>query len=368
MTGILMASVGNSYGSAPVNTVAPVVSGTAVVGQTLSTTNGTWTGAPAPTFTYQWQRSSSDIGGATSSTYVLVSADVGSTIRCVVKATNSVAPGGVSANSNSTATVTNVTGQIAYTGAGTYTFVAPAGVTKVSILAVGKGGDGGASLRFPPSCCCSQARGGGGGGGGGLAYGNNVTVTPLTSYTVTINASQSKFVCTVIANAGTTSAGGTGNGGNGGGGGGPGSGFRLSTHMGGGGGGAGGYAGTGGTGANNFCGSAGSGGGGGGGSARQCPSASAGADGGGGVGLLGQGSNGAFGGTVNPGGGGSSGCAGSNGAANSGGAGGAYGGGGGGSRWNGSSATGGGSGGAGAVRIIYPGCSRSFPSTNTGNL
>ena len=100
-----MASVGNSYGSAPVNTVAPVVSGTATVGQTLSTTNGTWLGAPAPTFTYQWQRTGVDIGGATSSTYVLVAADYANTIRCVVRATNSVAPAGVTANSKSTASV-----------------------------------------------------------------------------------------------------------------------------------------------------------------------------------------------------------------------------------------------------------------------
>ena len=105
MSGILMASVGNSYGSAPVNTVAPAVTGTATVGQTLSTTNGTWTGAPAPTFTYQWQRSAVNISGATSSTYVLVAADYANTIRCVVTATNSVAPSGVSANSNSTASV-----------------------------------------------------------------------------------------------------------------------------------------------------------------------------------------------------------------------------------------------------------------------
>ena len=98
MTGILMMSVGNSYGSLPINTVAPVVSGTATVGSTLTTTNGTWTGAPAPTFTYQWQRAGSNIGGATSSTYVLVTADGGNTVRCVVTATNAV--GAVNANSN----------------------------------------------------------------------------------------------------------------------------------------------------------------------------------------------------------------------------------------------------------------------------
>lgn len=109
MSGIMMLSVGNSYGSLPINTVAPVVSGTASVGSTLSTTNGTWTGAPAPTFTYQWQRSGSDIGGATSSTYVIQTADAGSTLRCVVTATNSV--GAVSANSNSTASIPPELGQ-----------------------------------------------------------------------------------------------------------------------------------------------------------------------------------------------------------------------------------------------------------------
>jgi hypothetical protein len=113
MTGILMMSVGNSYGSLPVNTVAPVVSGTATVGSTLSTTNGTWTGAPAPTFTYQWQRNTSDISGATSSTYVIQAADAQNTVRCVVTATNPL--GAASANSNSTATIPLSNGQ-AYAG------------------------------------------------------------------------------------------------------------------------------------------------------------------------------------------------------------------------------------------------------------
>ena len=40
----------------PVNTVAPSVSGDAEVGSTLSATTGTWTGDPAPTYAYQWQR------------------------------------------------------------------------------------------------------------------------------------------------------------------------------------------------------------------------------------------------------------------------------------------------------------------------
>jgi len=89
--------------SVPANTVAPVVSGTATFGQTLTTTNGTWTGVPSPSFSYQWQRASSNISGATGSTYQLVEADIGNAIRCVVTATNTA--GSSSANSNATAAV-----------------------------------------------------------------------------------------------------------------------------------------------------------------------------------------------------------------------------------------------------------------------
>jgi hypothetical protein len=42
--------------SAPINDTPPVVTGTPEVGQTLSTTDGTWTANPAPTYTYQWKR------------------------------------------------------------------------------------------------------------------------------------------------------------------------------------------------------------------------------------------------------------------------------------------------------------------------
>ena len=105
----MLTVVGGSYGAAPVNTVAPAVTGTTTVGSTLTTTDGTWTGAPAPTFTYQWFRSpSTSIGGATSSSYVLVIGDRGFGIFCRVKATNTIAPSGVTADSNTTATVTSV--------------------------------------------------------------------------------------------------------------------------------------------------------------------------------------------------------------------------------------------------------------------
>jgi len=77
-----------SAATLPVNTVAPVVSGFVAVGQTLSSTTGTWTGTPTPTYTYQWKSDGSNISGATSATYVVQAATVATTIRCDVTATN----------------------------------------------------------------------------------------------------------------------------------------------------------------------------------------------------------------------------------------------------------------------------------------
>jgi RHS repeat-associated protein len=42
--------------TAPVNTALPTIDGTADVDQTLHASPGTWTGAPAPSFAYQWQK------------------------------------------------------------------------------------------------------------------------------------------------------------------------------------------------------------------------------------------------------------------------------------------------------------------------
>lgn len=268
---------------------------------------------------------------------------------------------GYGPESASTATVTPAVpaSQQAYTTPGTYSWVAPAGVTSVSVVAVG-GGGGAAGIYA------------GGGGGGGLGYKNNIAVTPLTSYTVVVSAgaSDSYFNTTATVrglgggtgSSGVQGSGGTyvGDGGGNGGQGGPGS---AGSGGQGGGGGAGGYSGNGGASA-----TAGSGGGGGGGG--NVPSANpGGAGGGGGVGLLGAGGNGSAGvsgGSTGTGGrGGSSGSNGGGGSGNTGGSGGNYGGGAG-----GGSASGGGAGG-GAVRIIWAGTTgitRAFPSTNTGDL
>jgi hypothetical protein len=71
----------------------PVVSGTAAVNQTLTTTMGAWSGSPS-SYSVQWQRCSSsgtncaDISGATANTYNLTAADGGLTVRSTVRATN----------------------------------------------------------------------------------------------------------------------------------------------------------------------------------------------------------------------------------------------------------------------------------------
>lgn len=83
---------------APVNTVLPVITGTPTEGQTLSVSNGTWVNTPI-TYARQWLRNGSVIGGATGTTYVLVTADVGANISCAVTATNTGGPGSALSNS-----------------------------------------------------------------------------------------------------------------------------------------------------------------------------------------------------------------------------------------------------------------------------
>ena len=114
LTGPEIAETG--AGPEPLNTVAPVVSGTETEDETLSCTTGTWNNQAngTNTFGYQWTRSNdgagsgeADIVGATSATYVLVTADVGKFIRCRVAGSND---GG---NDPGADTNSNITGAIA---------------------------------------------------------------------------------------------------------------------------------------------------------------------------------------------------------------------------------------------------------------
>jgi hypothetical protein len=100
--------------SVPSNTGAPAIPGAAVVGQTLSATNGSWSQSPT-TYVYQWQRCDAggqgciDIDGATSSTYTPTSSDLGSTLAVQVYAAN--------ANGSSLPATSAPTAAVAATGA-----------------------------------------------------------------------------------------------------------------------------------------------------------------------------------------------------------------------------------------------------------
>lgn len=79
--------------SPPASASPPVVTGQAKAGQTLSTSDGTWTGLPASfTYAYQWQIKTgstwANIPSATASTYSVTDADVGSRLRVRVRAAN----------------------------------------------------------------------------------------------------------------------------------------------------------------------------------------------------------------------------------------------------------------------------------------
>jgi len=263
-------------------------------------------------------------------------------------------------------------GSQSFTTSGLFTWHPVTGTTSISVVAVGAGGSGYDT----------------GGGGGGLGWKNNIPIT-TSSYTVFVGATcypgGTSYFCNIYLVAGIGGSGGchrhssscVGNGqggsfaGDGGGRGGWGL-YGYCNPAGGGGaagyngqcwcgsyyGCGGGASGRGGD-ASQACrhqGQAGYNGGGGGGGAYG---------GGGGVGLFGQGANGAastayINCTVQGGGGGGSGgCAGASGMGANGGK---YGGGGATSKFGGGS----GLGAVGAVRIVWPGNSRRFPSTCVG--
>ena len=293
-------------------------------------------------------------------------------------------------------------GQAEFTTPGSYTWVAPPDVTSVSVVAIGGGGGGAGAYDG------TNDNNRGSGGGGGLGYKNNISVTPGQSYTVVVgdggtggqggptneqlsrgtDGGDSYFIdATTVKggagcggvnsfqsqggdfvgdnqNVGNSSNYGGRNGGYG----------MLSNGQGGAG--AAGYSGCG---AGDGRGTtAASGGGSGSGNPNNSTNGTNyGSGGGGGTGIYGEGSTGSNGtNVIPPGRGGFGGSGGENGedgsdGSNNGNDGGKYGGGGGCGDmipWPINYAAGGGDGAGGAVRIIWPGTVRQFPTTGTEKL
>lgn len=343
--------------------------------------NGSGIGTYAQT-TAQWNYFDYSVGGkAVSSISSLPISDIGTTAYAYGGNTQLIVTPSVSTSTltpNKTSiTIATSSGSTAYVLPGTYTWIAPAGVTSASAVAIGGGGAGlGGSY--------------GAGGGGALTYINGYSVTPGASYSLTVGAGG--YACATcnpyyatsggdsqvfgiaagggsVGSGATGGAGGVGAFGTGGGNGGAG-GNGFCSYRGAGGGGAGGYTGNGGAGSSGGGGSGanGSGGGGGGGGIgifTGCYSGSGGGLGGG-VGFFGSGSSGLGGAPGYSGGSGSCGCTRGNICSGTGGVSFGSGGGSGGGCYSGCCyyAYTGRSGSGGAVRIIW-GAGRSFPSTNT---
>lgn len=80
---------------APTNTAPPAISGAPVVGQTLSTTTGSWdSSSPITFYSFHWARCDTagdgcqNVANGTNQTYTLVSADAGHAMRVYVTANN----------------------------------------------------------------------------------------------------------------------------------------------------------------------------------------------------------------------------------------------------------------------------------------
>jgi hypothetical protein len=326
MSGILNAFTGGTYSGPPGAPTIGTATATSYSTATVAFTAPTNTGGLSITG-YQTISTPGCITATGANSPITVSGLSPSTSYTFkVRAQNAIGYGAYSGSSNSI--TTPFAGSVNYTSPGTYTFVVPSCVSSISAVVV-SGGDGNPSTH--------------GGKGGSLGWVNNYSVSSGCSFSVTVGAGGCVNTSTggkgsVIAKGAPYLIGACNSCGY----------FScLSTSIGGGlggsyyggaGGGAGGYSGNGGN-AGFPNGNAGSGGGGGGGSGCIC-------SGGGGVGIFGQGVNGAA-----NGGGGSGGTNGTTTSA------GVYGGG---SRI-------GYRGGNGAVRIVYPGTTRQFPSTSVGS-
>jgi hypothetical protein len=111
---VLVPAVSARQQVAPTNTAEPVITGNPAVGQTLTSSNGTWTTTGDATYTYTWLRCPPSGGasdgsdcasiGATTATYVVAAGDVGFRLRTRVTAQD--AGGQASAVSNATAAIT----------------------------------------------------------------------------------------------------------------------------------------------------------------------------------------------------------------------------------------------------------------------
>jgi hypothetical protein len=205
------AAVGGSTAPAspPTNTGLPAISGTLQVGQTLSSSTGTWSGTPTA-YAYQWRRCDStgagcsSIAGASSSSYTTQTADLGSTLVVVVTASNSAgsasaasAPSGVVSGSPPPSPPSTQT----QTFSGSLNAKNPTRSFNVTVA----GGTAGAQLSF--SRCSTLSLGLATSSGASMGYASGPSVVSLVSsltagsYVYTVGGGRCSFTLTITSPA-----------------------------------------------------------------------------------------------------------------------------------------------------------------------
>jgi hypothetical protein len=177
--------------SAPVFTVDPIITGTGVVGDTLTCDGGVTTGQPTPTKTYQWKNAGVAISGQTASTYIVGAGDVGDALTCAVAATNT--QGTDSATSNT------ITGSAAPTAPGQVTALgATAGDTTVDLAWTAPASNGGSAITTYLVEYRTPA-----GSGSYTTFSHSASTTPSITVTGLTNASQYEFRVSAVNAVGT---------------------------------------------------------------------------------------------------------------------------------------------------------------------
>jgi len=116
-------SVVTTEGGKPANSSAPAISGSALVGSTLTASTGTWVGDQPITFSYKWLRCDADgnackVTGKTAKTYKVVQEDAGKRLRAQVIARNSRGTGDAFSTATDVVPSTGSGGIIALPGGG----------------------------------------------------------------------------------------------------------------------------------------------------------------------------------------------------------------------------------------------------------
>jgi hypothetical protein len=184
--------------TAPVNTVAPAISGTSTIGSQLAATSGAWTDADGdtPTYAYQWYRAD-DIGGtgdvaifaATSNTYTLTTSDAHKYLRVMVTANDGHGSADQTATSTPRAAVTN--SAPVFTGTPTITGIAKIGRT-LALSDVGTSDADGDTVTLSYQWAA-----------GGIDDGwVDIPDATLATCQVTINEARKNITCTITAKDG----------------------------------------------------------------------------------------------------------------------------------------------------------------------